>query len=90
VDVELVNDAGLVHPRADREVRFEVTGPATLQAVGSADPTSTLPYAGDQFPSHHGRLLAVLRSTGKPGRATLVARAAGLPDQRLEVEFLPQ
>lgn len=78
VAVEVVDAAGRVNPTAGDSVSFAVSGPGTLAAVGSADPTSTEPYRGGQRRVFRGRCLAVVAANGTPGEIRLRAEAAGL------------
>jgi len=87
IDADIVDAEGVVHPLADRVVRFKVDGPATIQAVGSADLTNHEVYADDSFTTYRGRAQVIVRSTGKPGTVTLTAAAEGLPPTTIPLEF---
>lgn len=89
IDADLVDGAGVVHPHADRVVRFKVEGPATIQAIGSADLTNHEVYAGNSFTTYRGRAQAIVRSSGKPGAVTLTAEADGLPAASVQLNFTP-
>jgi beta-galactosidase len=78
VTVEIVDAAGRINPNAGNMVIFTVTGPGSLAAVGSADPTSTDAYRGNQRHAHQGRCLAVVMSNGQAGEIRLRAQADGL------------
>lgn len=90
IDAELIDGAGVIHPLADRVVRFKVDGPATIQGVGSADLTNHEVYAGNSFTTYRGRAQVILRSSGKPGAVTLTAEADGLPSTAIELIFTQQ
>lgn len=87
VNVQLEDAKGRVQPCEDRLLSFSVTGPAEIIAVGNADPTSRLPYAGKEFPTHQGKALVVLRSTGERGEATLIATADDLNAGKTTIPF---
>jgi beta-galactosidase len=89
IDAELVDSSGVVNPLADRMVRFEVEGPVTIQAVGSADLTNHEIYAGNSFTTYRGRSQVIVRSSGKPGAVTLTAEADGLPAASVQLNFTP-
>lgn len=86
VAVEIVDAQGRVVPTADTELTFSAGGTATLIAVGNADIKDEDPYFDAKHRAWHGRALAVLRSTGKKGRATLTVTAEGLPTARLTLK----
>ena len=86
VAVEIVDAKGRVVPTADTELTFSAGGTATLIAAGNADIKDEDPYFDAKHRAWHGRALAVLRSTGKKGRATLTVTAEGLPTARLTLK----
>jgi beta-galactosidase len=88
VDVSLIDDAGVVNPTGDRDITLTLTGPATLQGFGSANPATEQSYLGSTFATFNGRAFAVLRSTGEAGLITLTATAEGLPEAGLTIEAL--
>ena len=69
--IELVDDEGNVVPTADNELTVEVSGEASLQALGNADIKDSDPYYNGTHHAWHGRALAVVRSNGKKGNATV-------------------
>ncbi|MCA9240425.1 MAG: DUF4982 domain-containing protein [Planctomycetales bacterium] len=87
LNVQLTDDQGRPQPLGAHAVEFSVTGPAEISAVGNADLTSLQPYRGTQFPTYQGRAQVILRSTGRPGLATVTARAEGLSAGHAEIEF---
>lgn len=86
VTVEILDQAGQVHPCADRSIYFTVKGEGVLAAVGNADPISTEGYRGNQRQTYRGRCLVVLKPTGKPGSIHLRAQADGLDVAEAEIE----
>ena len=86
VAVEIVDAQGRVVPTADTELTFSAGGTATLIAAGNADIKDEDPYFDAKHRAWHGRALAVVRSTGKKGRATLTVTAEGLPTARLTLK----
>jgi beta-galactosidase len=86
VAVEIVDAKGRVVPTADTELTFSAGGTATLIAAGNADIKDEDPYFDAKHRAWHGRALAVVRSTGKKGKATLTVTAEGLPTARLTLK----
>ena len=88
VSIELVDEAGICCPTADREIRVELEGPAVLQGLASADPCSENDYTGDRCPTFDGRALAVVRPTA-PGRIRITVRADGCSPAEVEIRSCP-
>ena len=86
VPILVADTSGSVVPGSDAALTASVEGPAELVAFGSGNPTE---LGSLQSPSAHafqGRALAILRSTGKPGKVTLTVRSAGLADAAAAIE----
>ncbi len=77
VAISLADAAGTVLLGAEREVRVAVEGPAVLQGLGSAAPSTAESYLDDVHTTADGRALAVVRPTG-PGEVTVTVTADGL------------
>ncbi len=75
--IELVDKDGNVVPTADNQLRVSVTGNATLLALGNADIKDEDPYFDNNHKAWKGRALAILRSSGQRGKATVKATAPG-------------
>jgi beta-galactosidase len=85
ITVEIVDQDACVVPTAEHEVTFEVSGAGELIAVGTANPLSEESYVGKQRKSWHGRLLAVVRSSGQVGDIVFKAHADGLPSSEIRL-----
>jgi beta-galactosidase len=59
-------------------VRFTLSGPGELAAVGSGAPNVMESFRQPQHTAFHGRCLAILRPLGPAGKLTLRAEADGL------------
>ena len=90
VTVEAVDAQGRRATKADHTVRFTVTGPGRLAAMGSNNPRHTEPYRGDHHRLYRGRCLAILQPSDDPGRLTLRAEADGLAPAELTVTTQPR
>ena len=64
VDIELVDAEGRLHHTEDRAVTVEVDGPAVLQGLGSANPSTEESFVTPTHDTFLGRALAVVRPTG--------------------------
>lgn len=81
VNVELIDKDGIRVQDADQELRFEVKGNATLIASGSADLKDTVAYTSNVHKTYKGMAMAVVRSNGKGGKATLTVTGKGIKKQ---------
>ena len=86
VTVEAIDEKGRLQVNAGLNVRFTVTGAATIAAVGSGDEQSLDPYAGNAFNLFHGRALVVLRSVRNSGEVKLLANAGGMKAAAIVIE----
>jgi beta-galactosidase len=72
-------------PDASRALELEVSGPAELQALGSANPDALGSLQDAKTESFRGRALAILRPTGKPGSVRLLAKSPGLATAQVDI-----
>lgn len=72
VDVVVTDEHGVVHPGQDREITVAVTGPARLQALGTARSCTEESFLASTCTTYEGRALAVVRSTGGTGPVEVV------------------
>lgn len=79
VTVTVTDKAGVMAPRADNRIHFEIQGPGEIVATDNGDPTSF-----ESFPSHdrqafNGLCLVIIRGkAGQTGTVKLTASAGGL------------
>jgi beta-galactosidase len=78
VTVEITDASGNLMPDATNMVRFTLTGPGELSAVGSGAPNVMESFQQPQHSTFHGRALAIVRALGSSGKVTLRAEAEGL------------
>lgn len=72
VALTLTDSDGTVYRNRDRQVEVQVTGPAVLQGLGSANPVTDESFTDATHTTYEGRALAVIRPTA-PGRITVTA-----------------
>lgn len=89
VAIHLADENDVIHPAVDRDVHVAVTGPASLQALGSGRPDNDQPYSGAFHRTFRGRALAVIRPTG-PGIVKITVSADGLQERIIEVTAVEQ
>lgn len=71
----------------DAVLTFKVSGNAELLGVSNANPAEPMDFQGKRCQTYQGRCLAVLRSTGKKGSATLTVSGDKLTTGQVEVRF---
>lgn len=74
---------------AENNVRFQISGPATLLAVSNDDPYDTVGATVPERRLFHGLCQLVLRTTTQPGTITVTAEADGLASAVLSVKAVP-
>ena len=77
VEVELVDEDGIVVPKAFDLVTFSVSGRGKIIAVDNGNVFSTEPFAAAERKAYQGRCIAVVRATGE-GTIELSAQVEGL------------
>jgi len=89
IPVEIVDAKGAWVPEAAVPLTLSVGGPAELKAFGTGNPTDVSPLQGPRVTSFRGRALAILRSTGKPGKIVVSVKGAGVTGASAVVEAVP-
>jgi len=87
VTVEITDAAGNVLPDAANLVRFSLSGPGELAAVGSGAPNIPESFRQPRHTAYHGRCLAILRPLGSTGKLILHAEADGLAAAEVTVRI---
>lgn len=85
VTVEVVDEAGVVAPRADDLIEVSVDGPGRILAVGSGDPTDHTRYGLPRRRAFHGLALALIQSTDDTGLVRVTVSAEGLGQESIDV-----
>jgi beta-galactosidase len=85
VTVEILDAQGRVVPTADGEVAFVVEGEGKLIGLDNGDPQSHEDYKAARRKAFNGLSLAIVQSTGKPGRIRVTANSPGLQPGNLTI-----
>ena len=83
--VEITDASGNPLPDATNLVRFTLSGPGELAAVGSGAPNVPESFRQPQHTAFHGRCLAILRPLGPTGKLALRAEADGLSAGQISI-----
>lgn len=84
--IEIVDEHGIPVPYAEAELSATVEGTA-LQAFGSARPKTEENYTKGIAATYQGRLLAVIRAGGTPGKAVLRISSREFGEATLELQI---
>lgn len=85
ITVEALDAQGRLQPNAMAEVKFSISGPGKIIAVGNGDGRSTEAYQGDHRALFQGRALVVIRSTRAAGSIRLSASAPGMTSNEVSL-----
>lgn len=85
VEVQVVDDQGILVPDANHEIQFNLDGPGKIIGVDNGDLTSMELYKADKRKVFHGRALVVIQSVRQSGSIILTAQAEGLPETRISI-----
>lgn len=75
VTIELIDKEGHTVPMADNSLEVSVNGASKLVALGNGDIKDCDPYYDAMHKAWKGRALAVVRNTGKAGKAVVSVKA---------------
>jgi beta-galactosidase len=79
VTVAVMDKAGLMAPRADNLIHFDVEGPGEIVATDNGDPTSFESFQSHDRKAFNGLCLVIVRAkAGQSGRVKLNARSENL------------
>lgn len=84
--ITIADKAGLAVPRFHNLVKFQITGPGKIVAVGNGDATSHQPFQAAQCSAYNGRCLVIIRGqAGQLGKIVLKAESKGLSGAEIVV-----
>ncbi|MGC3959506.1 MAG: glycoside hydrolase family 2 TIM barrel-domain containing protein [Verrucomicrobiota bacterium] len=86
VTATVVDEKGVVLPRANDVISFQVNGPGVIAVVDSADNASIEPFQAKQRRAYQGRCEAAVRATGAGEDIIVMATAAGLGETKISIE----
>jgi beta-galactosidase len=86
VTATVVDDNGVVVPRASNLIMFQVNGRGSIAAVDNGDNTSHESFQGSQRSAYEGRCVAFLKANETGGDITVSASSAGLAPATISVQ----
>jgi beta-galactosidase len=79
ITVTVADKKGLLVPRSNNHIKFEIEGPGEIVAVDDGDPTNLEPFQAKEHNAFNGLALVIVRAkAGQPGTIKLEAEADGL------------
>lgn len=87
IRVDIVDAAGRIVPDTALPLSVKVEGAGELLAFGSAGKYAVSSLTSGRGPSWNGRALAIIRATGRSGRAIIAASADGLRGDMTDLHF---
>jgi len=78
INVQAMDQAGLIAPDDDSELSVKISGPAVLQAAGNAGPMQQGSFTDNTFQLCRGKGMVIVRSTGEPGTIHVEVSSKGL------------
>jgi beta-galactosidase len=86
ITVELADEKGVRHPKAENLVRFEIEGPGTIVGVGNGNPVSIESFQLPHRKAWQGRCLVIVKAGKKAGKITLKATAVGMQSDQVVID----
>jgi beta-galactosidase len=83
--VELLDQKGTRHPKAEDLVNFSIEGPGAIAAVASSNPKSVESFQQPRRKAYQGRCMVIVRSGQADGTITLKAEAEGLTSSEIQI-----
>ena len=86
ITVQVSDREGFMVPRADNRVKFKISGPGEIIAVGSGNPVSHESFKAHERKAFNGLCLVVVRSQkGQTGEIVLTAISDGIQGTEIEI-----
>lgn len=85
ITAKVVDANGNMVPDADNLITFKLQGAAEIAGVDNGLQTSMESFKANSRKAFNGLALAIIRSLESPGKISLTASSAGLPDSSIEI-----
>lgn len=87
VTATVVDENGVVCPRANNEITFSAQGSGKLKAADNGDPTSVERFVDPVRSAFNGKCVAIVQSTADNGKLVLVAQSPGLGQTKIVISI---
>lgn len=88
VNIELVDDNGILNTAVKKKVTVSLEGAGILQASGSGNPRTEEYYYENTHETYYGRMLAIVRAGTEKGIARLKVSADGMDSVTVEIPIV--
>ncbi|MGJ8642119.1 MAG: beta-galactosidase GalB [Luteolibacter sp.] len=87
VTVRIADETGTTVPRTHNPVKYSLTGPGEILAIGNGDPTDLTTFSSHERDVFNGLALVIIRSkAGEAGTIELTANSIDLPTQSVSIQ----
>jgi beta-galactosidase len=87
ITVTVADKHGLLVPRSNNHIKFEISGPGEIVATDDGDPTSFESFQAPEHNAFNGLALVIVRAkAGEPGTIKLEAEADGLKSATVKIK----
>lgn len=87
ITVQLLDKEGLLVPTADNLVRFKLSGPGKITAVGNGDPTNYDSFQSNMYKAFLGQCLLIVQSTERNGTIRISAESDSLKSGGIQISL---
>ena len=88
VTVSVLDENGILCPRAANQINFSVAGEGSLKAVGNGDPTSLESFVKPTRKAFNGKCMVFIQSSETKGTIILKAESEGLEPGEITIETI--
>lgn len=85
ITIELLDENGILDPKAENQLKFSITGDAEIIAVGNANPISIESYTLPTRKAWRGKCLVIVKAGYNVGDIMLTAGAGGFEDASIKL-----
>jgi beta-galactosidase len=85
VMVDLLDEKGIRHPKAEDLLNFSIEGPGSIAAVASSNPRSVESFQQSRRKAYQGRCMVIIKSGREAGTVTLKAGSVGLTSTEIQI-----
>lgn len=90
VTVSVVDDSGMVCPRAMDHLKFSIAGPGQIVATANGDPTDFVPFPSHERNAFNGHCLVIVKGVpGEAGTIRLTAASDAIESGSVEIVSQP-
>lgn len=88
ITIELLDNNGILDPKAENQLNFSIEGDAEIIAVGNANPISLESYTDLTRKAWRGKCLVIVKAGYNASDITLTAKAEGFKDSTIKLQVI--